>query len=159
MTDHTRTDNGYARTAIQKTALIVGIVFLLVGIAGFIPGLTHPMEHLEGAGADSQALLFGLFQVSVLHNAVHLLFGVAGLAAAAQARASRLFLIWGGVIYAVLLVYGLFAVNMEEINVVPVNVADNWLHAILAVGMVLLGVFVGRDQSVRTADARTSARR
>ena len=156
MSDANTGRHGYARTAIQKTALVVGIVFLLVGVAGFVPGLTHSMEHLEGAGADSEAMLLGIFQVSILHNAVHLLFGVAGVAVAARAKASRQYLIVGGVVYAVLLVYGLFAVGNEDANFVPVNVADNWLHAVLAIGMVLLGVFVGRDQRASTG-ARRSA--
>ena len=76
MSDNVAVTRGYARTAIQKTALIVGIVFLVVGLAGFIPGLTHNMEEMDGAGADSGALLFGVFQVSILHNVVHLLFGI-----------------------------------------------------------------------------------
>ncbi|MDY0908636.1 DUF4383 domain-containing protein [Microbacterium sp. CFBP9034] len=157
MADRTTAVDGYARTAIQKTALVFGIVFLVIGIAGFIPGLTHSMEEMEGAGADSQAMLFGVFQVSILHNVVHLLFGVVGLAVAARARASRQYLIWGGVVYAVLLVYGLFAVNVEEANFVPVNVADNWLHAVLAVAMILLGIFVDRDRTTTTARRRTTA--
>ncbi len=96
MTDTARRTHGYAATPIQKTALIVGIVFLLVGIAGFIPGLTHSAEHLHGAGADSEAHLLGVFQVSVLHNFVHLAFAIAGIALAARARSSRLYLIIGG---------------------------------------------------------------
>jgi hypothetical protein len=154
MTEETRTGRDYAGTPIQKTALAVGIVFLLVGVAGFIPGLTHSMDEMEGAGADSQAMLLGLFQVSILHNTLHLLFGIAGLAAAARPRASCLYLIWGGVIYAALLVYGLFAVASDQANFVPVNVADNWLHAILAAGMLLLGLLVGRDRTVRDSDKR-----
>ncbi|WP_345800109.1 DUF4383 domain-containing protein [Microbacterium sp. AZCO] len=147
----------YAGTAVQKTALIVGIVFLIVGIAGFIPGLTNPMDHLEGAGAHSDALLLGLFQVSVLHNIVHLLFGAVGLAVATRAKASRNFLIWGGVVYIALWVYGLFVLQAPEANIVPVNAADNTLHLILGVGMIALGIFVGRDRSARTAGGRTTA--
>ena len=147
--------SGYARTAIQKTSLIVGIVFLLVGIAGFIPGLTHSAEHLQGAGVDSQAQLLGVFQVSILHNLVHLLFGIAGIAAAARARASRLYLIIGGVVYLVVWIYGLIAVNNDAINFLPVNDADNWLHMALAAGMVLLGIFVTRLSRVEQSDART----
>lgn len=154
MAERTGTERGYASTAIQKSALVVGIVFLLVGIAGFIPGLTHSMDDMTGAGAESEAMLFGVFQVSILHNAVHLLFGIAGLAVAARARASRLYLIWGGVIYAVLFVYGLFAVNVEQANFVPVNAADNWLHAFLAAGMLLLGLLVDRERTGRSADTR-----
>lgn len=156
--DRTSTpSHGYAATAIQKTALVVGIVFLLVGVAGFIPGLTENIDQLQGAGHHSEALLLGLFQVSVLHNAVHLLFGVAGVALASRATWSRMYLIWGGVVYVVLWVYGLFAAGMPEANVVPLNAADNWLHFFLAVGMIGLGVLVGRDRSARTTGTRPVA--
>ena len=60
------------RTPVQNVARLVGIVFLLVGIAGFIPGVTTNLyEGLEFAGDDGTAELLGLFQVSVLHNIVH----------------------------------------------------------------------------------------
>ncbi|MFS0852046.1 DUF4383 domain-containing protein [Microbacterium sp. 179-I 3D4 NHS] len=147
MTDTARSHR-YAGTPIQKTALIVGIVFLLVGIAGFIPGVTHSAEHLHGAGAGSEAHLLGVFQVSVLHNFVHLAFAVAGIALAARPRASRLYLIIGGLAYLVVWLYGLIAVGNEQLNFIPVNDADNWLHLGLAVGMVLLGIFVGREPRV-----------
>lgn len=157
MSNALQSSAGYAETAIQKTALVVGIVFLLVGVAGFIPGLTHSTEHLQAAGPESGALLLGLFQVSVLHNIVHLAFGVAGLLVALRPSASRIYLIWGGVIYLALWVYGLFAVGNDAMNFVPVNEADNWLHLVLAIGMVLLGIFVGRDSSTRrvASDPRT----
>ena len=58
----------YAETAIQKTALGVGVVFLLVGVAGFIPGVTQNIEGMTAAGHTSEAMLFGVFQVSVLHR-------------------------------------------------------------------------------------------
>lgn len=138
----------FAGTPIQKTALIVGIVFLLVGIAGFIPGLTHSAEHLHGAGADSEAHLLGVFQVSVLHNIVHLAFAIVGIAVAVNARASRLYLILGGLMYLIVWLYGLIAVGNDQLNFLPVNNADNWLHLGLAVGMVLLGVFVNREPRV-----------
>lgn len=132
----------YAASALQKTALIVGVVFILVGIAGFIPGLTHSAEHLHVAGTESEAMLLGLFQVSVLHNIVHLAFGLWGLIAAIRPSASRIFLIVGGLIYLVLWIYGLIAVGNDQLNFVPLNEADNWLHLGLAIGMVLLGIFV-----------------
>lgn len=67
------------RTSLQKAARATGAVFLLVGVLGFIPGVTGNYGSLGFAGHDSGALLFGIFQVSVLHNIVRLLFGVAGL--------------------------------------------------------------------------------
>ncbi|HWI30140.1 MAG TPA: DUF4383 domain-containing protein [Microbacterium sp.] len=139
----------FAETPIQKTALIVGIVFLVVGIAGFIPGLTSGLDTLLIAGHESHALLLGIFQVSILHNVVHLLFGIAGIAVAMSAVASRRYLIWGGVVYLLLWVYGLFTTAEIPANFVPLNWADNWLHLVLGAGMVLLGVFVGRESGTR----------
>jgi hypothetical protein len=137
----------YAETAIQKTALVVGIVFLLVGIAGFIPGLTSGMAGMQMAGHESDAMLLGVFQVSVLHNIVHLAYGVAGVLFARTVRAARGYLIWGGVVYLVIWVYGLFFSGENAANFVPLNSADNWLHLVLGVGMIALGIFVGRRRT------------
>jgi Domain of unknown function (DUF4383) len=84
MSDRTTTVRGH-RTNVQKAAAIVGVVFLLVGVLGFIPGITTNFGDLSFAGHNSDAKLFGLFQVSILHNIVHLLFGIAGLAMARTA--------------------------------------------------------------------------
>ena len=84
MSDRTTATRG-TRTNVQKAAAIVGVVFLLVGVLGFIPGITTNFGDLSFAGHESDARLFGLFQVSILHNIVHLLFGIAGLALARTA--------------------------------------------------------------------------
>ena len=138
-----RTANGSTWT--QKGALVFGIVFLIVGIAGFIPGLTMDMGTMSVAGHGSMALLLGTFQVSVLHNIVHLLFGVVGLLAARSARGARLYLLVGGIVYLVLFVYGLFTAGMADpANFVPLNSADNVLHLVLAVAMIVLGLLLPR---------------
>ena len=132
-------------TAVQKAALVVGIVFLLVGIAGFIPGVTSNYDDMEFAGHESGAELLGIFQVSVLHNLVHVLFGVLGIAAARRWQAARLYLIGGGAIYLVLVVYGLLVDHDDDANFVPVNDADDWLHLVLGAGMIALGVLLTRS--------------
>ena len=143
MADITTSTNRYAGSTIQKATLVVGIVFLVVGLAGFVPGITT--GDLGGAGHGSMAMLLGLFQVSVLHNIVHLLFGIVGLVAARSAVGSRSYLVIGGIVYLVLFVYGLFtADHASAANFVPLNTADNWLHLLLAGGMVALGVFLPR---------------
>jgi hypothetical protein len=134
------------RRPIQLAALVVGAVFLLVGVLGFIPGITTNFDSMTFAGHQSEAMLLGVFQVSVLHNIVHLLFGVAGLAMARTVAGARNFLIYGGVIYAVLWLYGLLIDQSSAANFVPVNTADNWLHFVLAVGMIALGFLVGRER-------------
>src|SRR3712207_3322628 len=91
---------------VRSMASLVGAVFLLVGILGFIPGITSNYDTLSFAGNSSDAKLLGLFEVSILHNIVHLLFGVAGLAMAKNVKSATTYLIGGGVIYLVLTVYG-----------------------------------------------------
>jgi Domain of unknown function (DUF4383) len=136
------------RTTVQKAATAVGVVFLLVGILGFIPGITSQYDTMGFAGHGSMAMLLGVFQVSILHNIVHLLFGVAGLAAARSAGGARNYLIVGGVIYLVLWIYGLLAGNSDSAaNFVPVNTADNWLHFVLGIGMIALGVLLTRNRT------------
>lgn len=116
------------RSQIEKGAALVSIVFLLVGVAGFIPGITTHFSQLSFAGHMSQALLLGLFQVSVLHNVVHLLFGVAGLVLARTPLRARNFLFYGGLVYAVLFFYGIMIEYQSMANFVPFNDADNALH-------------------------------
>jgi hypothetical protein len=135
-----------ARPSLLRTAtLAVGATFLLVGILGFIPGITSNYDQLSFASHDSMAKLIGLFQVSVLHNIVHLLFGLVGIAAARRNDTARAYLIGGGVIYLVLTVYGLVIDKMSSANFVPLNSADNILHLVLGLGMVALGVVLGRQ--------------
>lgn len=143
------THTGYADTIVQKAALVVGIVFLLVGILGFIPGITSNYGQMLFAGENSEALLLGLFQVSVLHNIVHLLFGLVGVALARTVPGSRNFLIWGGVIYLILWIYGLVVGSDSAANFVPLNNADNWLHLLLGIGMIALGWFLSRSVTHR----------
>lgn len=132
------------RTNVQKAALAIGAVFLLVGILGFIPGITSNVDQLSFAGHHSGAMLLGLFQVSVLHNAVHLLFGVAGLVLARSASGARSYLLFGGIIYLVLWIYGLVVDQDSAGNFVPLNAADNWLHLLLGVAMIALALLLTR---------------
>ncbi|WP_410634267.1 DUF4383 domain-containing protein [Amycolatopsis sp. cmx-4-83] len=132
------------RTPVQLTAMVVSVVFLLVGVLGFVPGVTTDYDQLSFAGHDSMAMLLGVFMVSVLHNVVHLLFGVVGLASARTARGARTFLIGGGIVYLVLWLYGLVIDHGSDANFVPVNTADNWLHLGLGVAMIALGLLTAR---------------
>ncbi|UVJ39367.1 DUF4383 domain-containing protein [Arthrobacter sp. CJ23] len=130
---------------LHNVTMIVGWVFLAVGVLGFIPGITTNYGAMTFAGHESGAMLLGVFQVSVLHNIVHLLFGVAGLAMARTGRMARLFLIGGGAVYLVLWIYGLVIDMGTMANFVPFNTADNWLHLVLGVAMIGVGLWLGRD--------------
>jgi len=139
-----------ARPLVKTAALAASIVFLLVGILGFIPGITTDYSSMEFAGHESEAKLFGIFQVSILHNIVHLLFGVVGLLLARTISGARAFLVGGGAVYAVLWLYGLFVDQDASANFVPLNTADNWLHLILAVGMIALGLLLPPRRTAST---------
>ena len=129
-------------TGVQKAAAGVGAVFVLVAILGFIPGITT-VNQLSAAGVESQAMLLGVFQVSVLHNLVHLALGVAGLAMARSRRAARSYLVGGGIIYLAVWLYGLLVDKSSPANFIPVNSADDWLHFALGAAMVVMGLVLG----------------
>jgi hypothetical protein len=134
------------RTPLQTVALLTGIVFLLLGILGFIPGITTNAPG-DFSGRDSDAELLGLFQVSILHNIVHLLYGLVGIALARTWDGARTFLIGGGVIYLLLWILGLIGGT----NWVPTDAADDWLHFVVGVGMVGAGFLLGREAMTRTS--------
>jgi len=141
-----------SRSRLQWAALIVGVTFLVVGVLGFIPGITTNVDSMEFVGHDGNAKLLGIFEVSVLHNIVHLLFGVAGLVMSRTSAASRSYLIGGGAIYLLLWLYGLLIDHDSEANFIPLNDADNWLHLVLGLGMILLGVVLSKDRDVTLRD-------
>ena len=142
---------GRQKTTMEKAAQAVGAVFLLVGILGFIHGITSNYDALGVAGHGSEALLLGIFQVSVLHNIVHLLFGVAGLLMGRTQTGAKNYLLYGGIVYLVLWIYGLLIDHDSAANFVPVNNADNWLHLVLGLGMIALALLLHRRPARATS--------
>ena len=134
------------RTLAQTLAMVFGIAFLGAGILGFIPGITSNYDEMKFAGNESGAELLGIFQVSVLHNIVHLLFGVAGLALARTLDGAKTYLLGSGIIYVVLFLYGLLVSSGSDANFVPANSADDLLHLALAIGL-LASWFVTRGET------------
>ena len=132
---------------VRRAAAVVGAVFVLVGVLGFVPGITTNYGAMTFAGHESGAMLLGIFEVSILHNLVHLLFGIVGLAMARNTAGARAYLIGGGAVYLVLWLYGLLINHDSAANFVPVNNADNWLHLLLGLGMIGLGVALGQRRS------------
>jgi hypothetical protein len=119
-------------------AMIFGVVFLIVGAGGFIPGLTA-MNHM-GHAADADVTMktmfgyeLGLFPVNVLHSIVHLLFGIWGILAARSLGGARTYFRAVAVIYAVLTVMGLVTGLQTTFGFIPLYGNDVWLHALLAI--------------------------
>jgi hypothetical protein len=131
----------------QRFALVFGIVFVVIGLAGFVPGLTQEHSHPDVGMTAGLGLLFGLFPVNVLHNIVHLLFGGWGLVASRSTNAALVYAKATAVIYALFTVMGLVpAANLHTtFGLVPLYGHDIWLHAALALVAGYFG-FVRRDQ-------------
>lgn len=121
-------------TALRRFALIFGLVFLLVGIAGFVPGITTPHTHPDVMVTAGLGLVLGLFPVNVLHNAAHLLFGLWGLFASTSDNGARVYGKSVAIIYGLLTIMGLVtAMNLHTaFGFVPLYGNDIWLHAGLA---------------------------
>ena len=122
---------------IRKLAIVFGVVFVAVGLLGFIPGVTT---------ADGK--LLGIFQVSTLHNIIHLLSGIAALLAAKDAAYSRLYFRIFGAVYALVAVIG-WLQGDTVLGLIDVNVADNVLHTVLAVAILAIGFAVPDDDAPR----------
>jgi hypothetical protein len=128
---------------MQRAAFLFGIVFALVTVLGFIPGITTDYDRLTTFD-DVGAKVLGIFGVNVLENIVHALYALAGFAAAASYAASRVYFIWGGVVYLVVWLYGLVIDLDSSANFIGVNAAANWLHFGLGVVMIGIGFLLGR---------------
>lgn len=131
-------------TTIQKVAALFGAVFIAVAILGFIA----PGGMAMNADMTTSAKLLGMFPVNLLHNIVHLLFGIWGLAASRSWSGSKSFLQIGGIIYALLTILGFVAPT--GFGMVPLGGADIWLHCVVAI--VLLGIgYTAKEPAVGPA--------
>lgn len=126
----------------KRLVMVLGVVFVLIGILGFIPGVTEDGE------------LLGIFAVSASHNAVHLVSGLAALAAAANGEASaRLFAKVFGVVYGLVTILGFIQGDGAEVlGFINVNQPDNVLHLAIAAGLLYVG-FSGDDRRPARAQA------
>lgn len=113
-------------TAIQRVATIFGVLFVLVGLAGFTPAGMGIMQ-MDHSGAG---MLLGMFPVNALHNVVHLLFGVWGLWAGRSAVRSLAYALGSGAAYLLLGVLGIFTNSL--FGIVPIGGYDVHLHLVLA---------------------------
>ena len=103
---------------LKKLAYVFGVVFLLIGVLGFVPGIT------------SDGHLLGIFDVSALHNLIHILSGVAALVLVSMGKPRLYFQVFG-VVYAVVTVVG-FIQGTTVLGLIGVNMADNLLHLLIS---------------------------
>jgi len=128
------------RYPFQRLALIIGVVYLLVGVVGFaITGFGDFTEH------DHSQTLLG-FAINPLHNVVHIVVGLLGIAlwsTVSRARAYGWILAIG---YGATFVYGLVVADDVEGNVLNINSADNWLHLVSALAGLAIALWPARDR-------------
>jgi hypothetical protein len=123
---------------VKTAAILFGIVFLAIGVLGFVPGVTN------------NEMLLGIFHVNLAHNVVHLLTGAVALfAGLASAGAARTFFRIFGVVYALVAVLGFVQGEGMLLGLISNNMADTWLHVVIAVVALFLGF--GARETTATA--------
>jgi hypothetical protein len=122
---------------LKTAAILFGIVFLLVGVLGFVPGITTTGQ-----------MLLGIFHVNAVHNIVHLLSGaVALITGLTSTAAARMYFRVFGIVYALVAILGFFIGNGLLLGLISNNMADTWLHVLIALVALALG-FVVQDTSL-----------
>lgn len=130
--------------SVRAFAVVFGIVFLLAGVAGFVPALSPEHAHSGMIVTTESRLALGLFPVNVLHNLVHLVFGFWGLLAARTVFGSVVYARGTALIYALLTVLGLIPATSTTFGLVPIYGNDVWLHAALGLVAAYFGFIHGR---------------
>ncbi len=128
------------RSTVQMVALIFGAIYLVAGVLGFLP-------FMGGSYTMTNRALLGLFNINLLHNLVHIVIGIAGLAAAASVANSRTFCQVVGVVLSLLGVLGIFVAN--PLGLLNIGGLDIALH--LVSGAVLAYFGFAAPVSTRSA--------
>lgn len=141
----------------QKAALAIGAVYTLVGIAGFF------ITGFEDFASKTGETLLG-FEINGLHNLVHLIIGLAGLALWRRADTARTYgwMLFAG--YGVTFFYGLAVAGKtaDDGNFLSINGADNVLHLVSALAGLAIGLTAGRRTAMgapASPRARTTSAR
>ena len=135
----------FGRADVQNAGMGVGIVLIVVGVLGFIPGVTTQYSELMFLGPDSHAMFLGLFQLSMLLNIVQLAIGATGWAMSRTEHGARNFLLGAGALYIVLSIFGLSVGVDSAANFLSLNMMDNWTHLVLGVLMIAAGWLFSRN--------------
>ena len=117
-------------------AIIFGLIFLVVGLLGFI---NNPIVSETG-----------VFRVNDAHNVVHLVSGVIFLAGAAM-RAPVMTIRVMAVLYALLTIVGFAVHDRLLFGAIEMNVADRWLHLVIAAVLLLVGFLAPARETMRAA--------
>jgi hypothetical protein len=128
--------------AVRTVALVLGVVYVLTGIAGFVPSLVTggPPPDMPSASGS----LFGVFPINTLHNLVHIVIGAVLLYGATGTPVAVLVARVVGVVYAAVGLLGFVAPN--TFGLMPIGGADIGLHLVTAAILLYIG-FAGREEA------------
>jgi len=113
---------------VKTAATLFGIVFLAIGILGFVPGIT------------TNDMLLGIFMVNPAHSVVHIASGIVALLCAMSGPgASRVYFQIFGIVYALVAILGFAQGNAMLLGMISNNTADTWLHVVIAAVSLFLG--------------------
>lgn len=113
---------------LRTLAILFGVIFVIVGILGFLPDFTP------------QGKLLGLFEVNTMHNIVHIATGVIALLAGLSGSSSaKFFFIIFGLVYAAIAAWGFYSGESMLFGLIANNTADNWLHT----GIAAVSLYIG----------------
>ncbi|BAZ25900.1 hypothetical protein NIES4073_68060 [Kalymmatonema gypsitolerans NIES-4073] len=132
-------------------ALIVGMLFLILGLAGFIPALVTlpgtdasyvPFDASPSAYAKGFGYVFGLFPTNFLHNLVHCAVGVFGIASYSDLNSARLFNRFFAVAYIAIAILGVVPVANTMFNLMPIFGNNVWFNALTAIAVAYYGIII-----------------
>jgi hypothetical protein len=125
---------------VRKFALIFGIIYLVVGVLGFVPGIVQPAHDQHNLAVEANhGYLMGLFPINLLHNFVHLLVGILGLIGSRSVQGAVRYARGLAIFYGLLAIMGLFPATNTMFGLVPIHGNDVWLHA----GSALVAAYFG----------------
>lgn len=120
---------------VQTAAKVFGVVFIVIGLLGFVPALTP------------NGNLLGIFEVGLVHNLVHILSGVAALVLSSSYSGAKTYFKVFGVVYALVTVLGIFYGDRALLGIMNHNIADIFLHMVIAAAALYLGFGTPKDQT------------
>jgi hypothetical protein len=159
----TTTNFDRIHAAERYCALALGIIFLLLGLAGFIPAFvslpgTNASYVPSGTAADAYSFgfgyLFGLFPTNFLHNLVHCAVGLLGIASSTSYSGARIFNIFFAVAYIAIAIMGLLPITNTTFGLMPIFGNNIWFNALTAIAALYYGIIVPGKTDTSMAGSR-----
>ena len=134
--DNTNREN----MAERYCALIIGILFVVIGVAGFLPGFVSlpptgapiPVDASANIYSAGFGYLFGLFPTNLLHNIVHVVVGSLGIVTYTSIGGARLFNRGFAIAYALIAIMGLLPLAQTTFGLMPIFGNNVWFNALTA---------------------------